>query len=307
MSVIPTPLQKLENLSGHLNANIYCKRDDMTGFAFGGSKTRKLDFLVAEALKEKADVLIGVGGIQSNFCRLTAAAGAVNGLEVQLVLGGERYPDKPTANLLLDEMFGAKINFVKSENWNDWEEKAKELTEELTQKGKRVYYMPIGGSSPTGALGYASAFLEIMEDCKIHFDYIIHATGSAGTQSGLLVGKKLSGSNEKILGVAVTKSTEQLTNEIFDLSERTSRLFGVSVDRKDIFVDDSYIGEKYGAVTEGGKEAVELFAKKEGVVLDYVYSGKAAAGMIDYIRKGIITKKMNVLFIHTGGNVQIFH
>ncbi len=308
MSVLPTPMHKLENLSRGLFGNVYCKRDDLTGFAFGGNKTRKLDYLVADALMKGCDTLIGIGANQSNFCRMASGAGVVNSFDVHLVLGGSK-PEKPTGNLLIDYLFGAKIHHVESEEWNVWEEKGKELEKELSNEGRKVYWMPIGGSSPVGALGYVSAFMEIMEDCKrmgIEFDYIVHATGSAGTQAGLLVGREMTGWKGDIIGMAVAKSKEQLTEEIYGLANETGKQLGVSINKDDVIVDDSFIGEKYGAITPEGAKAVSLFARKEGILLDYVYTGKAAAGLINYSRRSIFTERNNVLFIHTGGNIQLF-
>ena len=308
MSVLPTPLHKLENLSKGLFGNVYCKRDDLTGFAFGGNKTRKLDYLVADALMKGNDTLIGVGANQSNFCRMASGAGVVNSFDVHLVLGGSK-PEKPTGNLLIDYMFGAKVHHVESEEWDVWEEKGKELKKELMNEGRKVYWMPIGGSSSVGALGYVSAFFEIMEDCErlgVEFDYIVHATGSAGTQAGLLVGRAMTGWKGEIIGMAVAKNKEQLTGEVYELAIKTGEQFGVSIDKDNVIVDDSFIGEKYGAITPEGAKAVNLFARKEGILLDYIYTGKAAAGLINYSRRSIFTDRNNVLFIHTGGNIHLF-
>lgn len=307
-SILPTPIHKLENISKYLSANIYCKRDDLTGFAFGGNKTRKLDYLIYEAIETGADTIVAVGAYQSNFCRIASAYGAACGLEVKLVLGGKK-PGKATANLLLDYLFGADVVDVDSFEWNDWEERAKQLTGELTAKGKRVYYMPIGGSTKTGALGYADCMKEIKEYSEMsgtEFTNIFHATGSAGTQSGLVVGKTITEWQGLINGIAITKNKEQITAEVKKLAGETGKLFDITIKDEDIIVDDNYIGEAYGAETEGAKEAISLFARHEGILLDNVYSGKAASGMIDYVRKGMIKSSDNVLFIHTGGNIQLF-
>lgn len=307
-SILPTPIHKLENLSRYLNANVYCKRDDLTGFAFGGNKTRKLDYLINEALETGADTIVAVGAYQSNFCRIASAYGAVCGLDVKLVLGGQK-PEKATANLMLDYLFGAEIVDVDSCEWNDWEERAKMLAEELSQKGKNVYSMPIGGSTTTGALGYIDCMREIVDFSnkrKIEFKNLFHATGSAGTQSGLIVGKEITNWGGEINGIAITKDSEQLTNEVRLLSEVTGNIFNLKIDIKNILVDDNYIGEAYGAETNEAKEAISLFAKYEGILLDNVYSGKAASGMIDYILKGKTEKDANILFLHTGGNIQLF-
>jgi D-cysteine desulfhydrase family pyridoxal phosphate-dependent enzyme len=307
-SLLPTPIQKLENISKHLNANIYCKRDDLTGFAFGGNKTRKLDYLIYEAIENGADTIVAVGAYQSNFCRIASAYGAACGLDVRLVLGGKK-PEKATANLMLDYLFGADVVDVDSYEWNDWEKRAKLLTEELIAKGKNVYSMPIGGSTKIGALGYVDCMKEIKEYSEtrnIEFSNIFHATGSAGTQSGLLAGKAMTGWQCSINGIAITKNSEQITSEVKALAEETSQMINVKINDADIIVDDNYIGEGYGMETKDAQNAISLFAKMEGILLDNVYSGKAAAGMIDYVKKGKLDKSDNILFLHTGGNIQLF-
>jgi len=309
LSILPTPLHKLKNISKLYGVNVYCKRDDMTGFAFGGNKTRKLEFLIADALKKRADTLIGIGGIQSNFCRIASAAGSAFGFDVHLVLGGSKKPEKATGNLLLDNLFGATTHFIESENWNDWENYAEDLKKKLTEKGKKVYWMPIGGSSPVGALGYVKAFNEIMRDSKrmnVNFNYILHATASAGTQSGLVVGAKLNKWKGKIIGYGVSAEKAWMKNEVVKLSDETGKLFKIKINEDEIIVDDNYMGQKYAAVTDAGVKAVELFAKKEGILLDYVYSGKAASGLLDYLKNGIFNKNNKILFIHTGGNIHLF-
>ncbi len=307
-SILPTPLYRLDNLSDTLKANIYIKRDDLTGFGFGGNKSRKLDYLIADAIGKGAGTLICVGAVQSNFCRLSAAYGAALGLETHLVLGGEK-PEKATGNLLLDYIFGGNIHFINSLEWDKWMDEANKLEKKLLNKGKKVYFMPIGGSTPVGAMGYVKAFLEIEEFSKksgIYFTNFFHATASAGTQSGLIAGKILERSDTVITGIAVAKDKNMLFNEIKELCGEVCSILKIEFEPKDINVDDSYIGESYGAYTEETEEAINLFAKKEGILLDWVYSGKAASGMIDYIRKGRIANGENILFIHTGGNIQLF-
>jgi D-cysteine desulfhydrase family pyridoxal phosphate-dependent enzyme len=309
ISLLPTPLYRLNNISRILRAEIFCKRDDLTGFAFGGNKTRKLEFLISDAINKKADTLIGIGGVQSNFCRIASAIGAAYGLDVHLILGGSSKPKKPTANLLLDNLFGAKTYFIDSEEWSAWENFAKKLAEKLKRKGKKVYYMPIGGSSPVGALGYVKAFDEIMKDCrklKINFDYIFHATASAGTQSGLLIGAVLNNWKGKIIGIGVSKNKKQLTEEIYCLTKEIGKFFKIEFNKNNVYVDSGYMGEKYAAITKEGKYAVELFARKEGIMLDYVYSGKAASGLMGYLKKKKIEKNAKILFLHTGGNIHLF-
>ena len=299
----------MENLSKELGTNIWCKRDDLTGFAFGGNKTRKLDYLIAEAVNNKYNTLVAVGGIQSNFCRLAAAFGAVNNLKVNLVLGGAKEPKKYSANLFLDKLFNAELHFIESDDWNVWETSAQKLTAKLKTKGLKPYYMPIGGSNTTGALGYIECFDEIVnfsKNEKTKFDYIIHATGSAGTQSGTVLGKAKHNWGGELIGVAVTKNTTQIFNEVSKLAKETGKIEKINFDPFSIKVDDRFIGKCYGALTKEADEAVKLFANKEGIMLDYVYSGKAAAALINYCRNGYFSKTNNILFIHTGGNVALF-
>jgi D-cysteine desulfhydrase family pyridoxal phosphate-dependent enzyme len=308
LSLLPTPLHKLENISRETGVNIYCKRDDLSGFAFGGNKTRKLDFLIADAISKKANTLIAVGAIQSNFCRMAAAAGKVSGLDVHLVLGGEK-PDKPTGNLLLSYLFGANIHFVDSNDWNILEREGKQLAEIFKTQGKNVYRLPIGGSTPIGALGYAAAFIEILDDCNrlgITTNTIIHTSSSSGTQAGLIVGKKLTGWQGKIIGMGVAKTEKQLSKEVFDLAHDTGKLLHVSIDKRDVILDNSYMGSAYGVRTAACESAIKSFAEKEGIVLDNVYTGKAAAGLLDYAKRGLFSPNENVIFIHTGGTVEIF-
>ncbi len=308
-SFLPTPIQKLENLSKIFNANIYCKRDDLTGFAFGGNKTRKLDYIIPEVLSKECDTLVAVGGFQSNFCRVAAAYGAKNGMETHLVLGGKKSPSLDSGNLLLDKMLGSHIHFVESEDWSIWENEAKKLTAHLIKKGKRVYYIPIGGSNVLGAQGYIECMKEIITT-GINFDYIIHATSSGGTQSGLILGKYLYGYKGQIIGINVSKEKDILFNEVLDLCENTIKYLHLEKKIKlnpfDIKIDSRYIGKKYAEATVECKEAVKLFARSEGIFLDYVYSGKAASALIDYCRKKSFTKKEKILFIHTGGNIELF-
>ncbi len=307
-SVLPTPLQKLENISRLCRRTIFCKRDDLTGFALGGNKTRKLDFLIGDAKKLGATTIIAVGSVQSNFCRIAAAAGKVAGLEVFLILGGTP-TEKYTGNLLLDSLFGANIKFIDSLQWDVWEHEAELLANRLEKNGKKVYRLPVGGSTTIGALGYAQAIIEILEQSRvlgIHLDTIVHATSSGGTQAGLVLGKALTGWRGKILGIGVAKDKPTLTEEVHKLACATAASFKITVDVSDVIVDDSYRGAAYGARTKECSEAMTLFAHNEGIVLDNVYTGKAAAGLIDYARRNLFHPDENICFLHTGGTVESF-
>ncbi len=308
LSILPTPLHRLDRLSRDLGVSIFCKRDDLSGFAFGGNKTRKLDYLLIDAEAQGVDTVIAVGACQSNFCRVAAAAGAVRGYEVHLVLGGPG-AGSHAGNLYLDSLFGAAIHYVDSEDWGVWEAEALRLEKDLASKGRRVYALPVGGSTPVGALGYVNAMCEIMEDSlrmRAAFDVIVHATSSGGTQAGLLVGRALTGWKGVIMGVGVTKHSKTLQDEVLDLAQRTARVFEVEVHRPDVIIDETHQGAGYGRRTEQAEEAIRMFATREGILLDHVYTGKAAAALVEYCRKGRFEKGQNVLFLHTGGNAELF-
>lgn len=307
-SLLPTPLHRLERLSAELDAEIYCKRDDLTAFGFGGNKARKLDFLLADAKAQGADTLIALGANQSNFARMAAAMGRVNGMDSHLVLRGKK-PLEPTGNLLLDRMLEAEITHVDTDDWAELIEESEALERELTAKGRKVYRMPLGGSTDIGALGYAAAFAEIMEDSKalgVCFDVIMHASSSGGTQAGLAAGKEIAGWPGRLIGVSVDPRREDLERKVAALAVDTGKLLGAEVRAENVEADDSYIGPGYAARTKECDEAVRIFAHRCGIFLDYVYSGKAAAGLIDYVRRGRIGKNANILFIHTGGNIELF-
>ena len=307
-SLLPTPVHKLDPLAKEYGVNAYCKRDDLTGFGFGGNKTRKLDFLLAQALEQQCDTLIAIGANQSNFCRMAASYGVASAMDVHLVLGGEK-PDIPTGNLRVDQLLGVTCHHVDSPDWDAWADQAEKLENQLTSQGRKVYRMPVGGSTPRGALGYVDAFEEIIADqtrLRVEFDAIIHASSSAGTQAGLVVGQAICGRTGKIIGISVAKPQAELENDVLDLARRTAAEIDVEVDPSSIIADDGYIGEGYAARTPGCAEAVEMFARRFGIFLDYVYTGKAAAALIDYLRQGRFDKNSNVLFIHTGGNIELF-
>jgi len=283
-------------------------RDDLSGFAFGGNKTRKLDYLVYDAIQQGTDTLLAVGANQSNFCRITAAYGAANGLGVQLLLSGEQ-EESPTANLYLDHLFNATITHTDAFENSQVEEKSLQLETELTKQGKKVYRMPLGGSTPLGTLGYLSAFDEILNFSKknnLNFNSIFHASGSGGTQAGLVLGKMISKWQGDIIGISVGRSATELHSVVDNLAKETANLLNFTPNEIEFIVDESYIGEKYGAHTQAGSKAIKEFATHEGILLDNVYTGKAAAGLLDYIQKGKVDKSDNILLIHTGGNIELF-
>lgn len=309
---LPTPIEELPRLSAALGGpRILVKRDDQTGLAFGGNKTRKLEFLVAEALAHGAKMMISAGAIQSNHCRQTAAAAARYGMECTLVLTGEM-PSKPTANLLLDHLFGARI--VNVANRKDRDRILQETFDQANAEGKKPYLVPYGGSSPTGALGYAFAMEELMKQLEERtrssetIDWIIFGTSSGGTHAGLVLGQRVFGFKGNVLGISIDEPVEWLQKNVSALASSAGEKMGERIEftPSDVLAKDDYCRAGYGVLTHAEREAVRLFARTEGLLLDPVYTGRAAAGMIDLIRKGFFRQDETVLFWHTGGQPALF-
>jgi D-cysteine desulfhydrase family pyridoxal phosphate-dependent enzyme len=301
---LPTPGHILPRLSTHLGGpELWIKRDDLTGLAFGGNKTRKLETLCAAALNESADLLITAGAIQSNHCRQTAAAAAKLGLDCILVLVGEP-PDNPSANLLLDHLVGAEIRWTTKEKRD---EILDTVYRETNASGRKPYLIPYGGSNAIGASAYATALKELL-DQQITPDWIVFATSSGGTQAGLIAGSAIFDFRGKILGISVDEKATELSSRIAYLAQETARQLGEEkiFAAKDILVNDHYLGKGYAVMGKAEREAIELFARMEGILVDPVYTGRAAAGLIDLIRKGFFRKQDRVLFWHTGGTPALF-
>jgi D-cysteine desulfhydrase len=304
-SHLPTPIETLPRLSKFFGGpQLLVKRDDQTGLAFGGNKTRKLEFLVAEAREEGAKTLITGGALQSNHCRQTAAAATRFGFKCILVLSGDK-PQHASGNLLLDLLFGAEIVYVADRK--DRDRILQETFDRATQEGTKPYLVPYGGSNATGALGYAFAMKELI-DQNVGADWIAFATSSGGTHAGLLSGQRVFGFNGKILGISVDEPEEWLKKEVSQLAAATSEKIGDRIEftPADVLVNADYCDAGYGVVTEREREAIRLLARHEGLLLDPVYTGRAAAGMIDLIRKGFFKKDETVLFLHTGGLPALF-
>jgi D-cysteine desulfhydrase len=302
---LPTRIEELPRLTEHLGGpKILVKRDDQTGLAFGGNKTRKLEFLVAEALAQGAKTLITGGALQSNHCRQTAAAAARFGLDCILVLNGEM-PDQPSANLLLDQMFGVEIVAIKDRSLRD--QTLQQSFDKAVMDGRKPYLVTYGGSSPTGALGYAFAMKEFMEQ-NIHADWIVFGTSSGGTHAGLVLGQRVFGYGGKVLGISIDEPEDWLKTRVSSLASDASEKLGARIEftRADVLANEDYCRAGYGVLTDAEREAVKLFAKYEGLLLDPVYTGRAAAGMIDLIRKGFFKKEETILFWHTGGQPALF-
>ena len=306
----PTPIEHLKNISKHLGGpNIFIKRDDCTGLATGGNKTRKLEFLIPDAIKHKAELVITVGAVQSNHARQTAAACTLMGLKCLIILE-QRLKDPPDAymssgNVFLNKLFGADVKMCpKDENVLKFTEK---LIEDLKSKGTNVYFIPGGGSNPIGALGYVECLNEIIkENNKYNFSDIVHATGSSGTQAGLLAGKKYFNCKIPVTGICVRYEKKIQLDRVFNEAKKTCEMLKCkTLDKSDVIVNDEYIGPGYGEPTDQMKEATKLLAQKEAILLDPVYTGKGFAGLIGLIKNKRFNKNDNVLFIHTGGAVSL--
>jgi D-cysteine desulfhydrase family pyridoxal phosphate-dependent enzyme len=303
---LPTPLEELPRLRKALGGGprILVKRDDQTGLSFGGNKTRKLEFLLGEAQDQGAKTLISGGALQSNHCRQTAAAAAKFGFDCILVLNGAM-AQHPSANLLLDQLLGAQIKTIPDRNARD--RVLQETYDESVESGKRPYLVPYGGSSPTGALAYAFALEECINQ-NVDADWIVFATSSGGTHAGLLLGQRLFGYEGKVLGISVDESEEWLKGHVSELASLASEKLGKQIEfaRGDVLANAKYCAAGYAVLTEPEREAIHLFAKHEGLLLDPVYTGRAAAGMIDLIRTKFFKQDETVLFLHTGGQPALF-
>ena len=306
----PTPIEHLKNISKYLDGpNIFIKRDDCTGLATGGNKTRKLEFLMPDALKNKAKLIVTVWAVQSNHARQTAAACALMGLKCLIILE-QRLKDPPesymkSGNVFLDKLFGAEVKICpKDESVSEYSEK---LIKDIKSKGTNVYFIPGRGSNPVGALGYVECLNEIIkENKKYNFSHIIHATGSAGTQAGLLAGRKYFNCNIPVIGICVRHKKDTQVDKIYTEAKKTCEKLQCNIlDKSDVIVYDDYIGPGYVEPTKEMIEATKLLAKKEAILLDPVYSGKAFAGLIGLIKNKKFKKNDNVLFIHTGGAVSL--
>ncbi len=301
---LPTPVEALPRLSALLNGpDLLTKRDDQTGLAFGGNKTRKLEYLMYDAQAAGADTLITAGAVQSNHCRQTAAAAARFGMACVLVLFGDP-PNPPDGNHLLHHLLGAKVIFTQRSQVN---QQLKQVHDQISSDGRQPYLIPYGGSNPTGALGYVNAMLELAQQ-DIHPDWIVFPSSSGGTQAGMLVGAQMSGYQGKILGISVDEPADKLRETVADLATRTARSLGegVTFSAADVLVNDAYIGGGYAVMGPAEVEAIRLFAGYEALLVDPVYTGRAAAGLIDLVRQGFFNKGESVLFWHTGGTPALF-
>jgi L-cysteate sulfo-lyase len=311
---LPTPLEHLPRLSDHLGGpNIYVKRDDCTGLATGGNKTRKLEYSMADALKQGADTIVTVGAVQSNHVRQTAAAACKLGLACEVLLE-HRVTDPSdlyanSGNVFLDRIFGAHLR--EYPGGTDFDAEMRVVADELRAAGKVPYLIPGGASNAVGALGYVGCAIEMLhqfEAQSLSIDRIITATGSAGTQGGLVVGLKALQSEIPLLGIGVNVPQDVQEERVFKLACETAELIGKPgiVAREDVVANCDYVGAGYGEHTDSMNEAVLMLARLEGLLFDPVYSGKALAGMIDLIRNNNLDGAENIVFLHTGGSAGLF-
>jgi L-cysteate sulfo-lyase len=311
---LPTPLEPMKRLSAALGgANLWIKRDDCTGLATGGNKTRKLEFLMADAMEQGRDTIITQGATQSNHARQTAAIAAKLGLECHILLEDRTgYVDPAyvdNGNVLLDRLCGATV--ATRPCGADMGAEMEGLAEQLRTRGRKPYIIPGGGSNRIGALGYVNAALELLtqaNDMGLRIDRVVHATGSSGTQAGLVTGLVGARSGIPVLGIGVRASRDVQEANVFNLACETADYLGLGdvIAREHVVANCDYVGEGYGLPTPGMVEAVRLVGQTEGVLLDPVYSGKGMAGLIDLIRKGELERDENVVFLHTGGSAALF-
>ena len=311
LATLPTPLQDAPRLTESLGGpRILIKRDDLTGFGLGGNKARKLEFLLADALAQGADTVVTAGGPQSNHCRMTAAAARRLGLQPVLVFYGDP-PPETQGNLLLDEILGAALVYTGERERASVDRALEEVCADLREQGRVPYAIPRGGAVPLGDAGYVVCALEMETqffEQGVQPTHVFCATGSCGTQAGLLAGAIAYRAGYRIYGVTVSRSPDECRTRVRRLAEETLALVGVeaAVRPEQVVVYGDYIGQGYGIPTKEGAEAIRLLAQTEGLFADPVYTGKALAGLIDRVRRGELTAEHTVVFLHTGGAPALF-
>jgi L-cysteate sulfo-lyase len=304
-----TPLDPLPRLSAYLEGpELWVKRDDQTGIATGGNKVRKLQFLLAEALRKQADVVITAGAAQSNHVRQTAALAAQLGLSCVLILKGTPPQRTIQGNYLLDRILGAEVRWSGDKSFTELFE---EETNTLRAWGHNPYIVPFGGSNALGVCGYVAAMVELyqqMQTQNVHFDVIVLASGSGGTQAGLLLGAHALGYDGSIQGISVFDKAVTLREEIARLSTASAQLLHLECvfAAEEVAVNDAYLGGGYGVLGDLERKAITLAGRTEGLLVDPVYTGRALGGIIDMIQKSVLLKGQRVLFWHTGGIPALF-
>lgn len=304
---LPTPLEEAPRLSRALGGpRLWVKRDDQTGLATGGNKTRKLEFSVGEALRRGADTLVTLGAVQSNHARQTAAAAARCGLSCVLVLRGHP-PAEARGNLLLDHLLGARVVFAGD---RDREEVAAEAVEGLRAAGRRPFLIPVGASDEYGAPGFVAAMEELaaqLSAAGLRVDRLVVASSSFGTQAGMVAGARLLGLPVRVEGIAIDSRAHEVRAQVADLANRTLRRLGrqETISEAEVVAHDGYLGGGYAVLGEPEREAIRLAAREEGLLLDPVYTGRAMAGLVDLVRQRAYAAGETVLFWHTGGAVAL--
>lgn len=322
LGFFPTPFYRLNNLSAKLGVNLYIKRDDFTGMnLFGGNKIRKLEYLLGDARAKGCDYTITYGATQSNHAMETVASCRKCGINPILYLTAVVEPDDRDvrANLLLDKIMDAElhiVNILEGETEEDAEERSFQMGAEraaaLTASGHPCYDIPMGGASAIGSVGFARGFVELQEQLdamNLHADYIFHATGTGGTMAGLAAGRKLVESDAKIISVTVSKKNESYLQKVEGLANQVLKLLGSPLKvqwQQDLCMDTNYYAPGYEQPNEAASQAIRLLARTEGLFVDPVYTGKAFAGLLDYVEKGKIPAGSNVVFWHTGGATALF-
>lgn len=316
LACLPTPIEPMNNLSKILGGpQLYIKRDDLTGLAFGGNKTRKLEYLLADAIDQGADTIITAGAIQSNHCRQTAAGAAKLGLECHLVLGGDM-PTNPNGNLLLNQLLNATLHFNDNKDKSGDKRKGEDipaLVQTLKAQGKKPYVIPYGGSNEIGALGFVEAMIELKNQqvAKQPFSHIVFASSSAGTHAGMIVGKVLTEQNCQLVGIRIDKQDNgplPFDQQIQALANTTAALIGLKppISAAQVRLNQQYNDLPYGELGELERQAINLCAQHEGILLDPVYTGRAMGALIDMIKQHKFSPNDNILFWHTGGAPALF-
>ncbi len=308
---LPTPLHRMKNLGESLGIDyLWIKRDDLTGLSVGGNKTRKLEFIVADAKLAGADTLVTVGGVQSNHCRQTAAAAAVTGFRCILLLAGEE-PEYATGNLLLDKLYGAEIKYFPDDDFLELNNRLGEILETLQDFGLTPYAIPAGAAMPLGSLAYAEAMFELkdqMETWNFNPKKIVVAAGTGGTLAGMLLGAHVAELDVEIVGVSVVSKAPELEERVKDLIERSIHDYPQYFEsfKPKITIDDQFLGEGYGLMSDASRSAIEMFAKLEGILLDPIYTAKAGTALIRMALTGDLDRMTPTLFWHTGGNPELY-
>ncbi|MFX1416510.1 MAG: 1-aminocyclopropane-1-carboxylate deaminase/D-cysteine desulfhydrase [Promethearchaeota archaeon] len=311
MANLPTPMEPLKNLAESLGLNdLWIKRDDLTGVAFGGNKIRKLEYVIADAKEKNADTLVTVGAVQSNHCRQTAAMAARAGLRCILLLAGEE-PEEYAGNLLLDKLFGAEVKFFPDDSFEDLTDRMAAVIDTLRDLGLRPYGIPPGAFMPVGTIGYVNAMVELRTQCEetgFFPERIITAAGTGGTLAGMYIGAKMAELETDIVGVSVLRDAKETEERIREMVSRTIENYPALTEPFEplIQIDERFVGKGYGIIDDGVRSAIQMFAKVEGVLLDHVYTAKAGLALIRMALVGEIEADSPTLFWHTGGQPALF-